>query len=38
VEKEVIADKSLDMEYLGIDGYAPFVEAARNLILGKDMP
>jgi aspartate/tyrosine/aromatic aminotransferase len=37
-EAEVIADKSLDMEYLPIDGYAPFVTAARNLILGADTP
>jgi aspartate/tyrosine/aromatic aminotransferase len=36
VEAEIVADKSLDMEYLGIDGYGPFVTASRNLILGKD--
>jgi len=24
------------MEYLGIDGWAPFVDGAKKLILGKD--
>lgn len=36
VEAEVVADKSIDMEYLPIDGWTPFVEAARNLIIGKN--
>lgn len=36
VEAEVVADKSIDMEYLPIDGWQPFVTAARKLILGKD--
>ena len=38
VEKEIVANSSLDHEYLPIDGLAEFTEASARLVLGKDSP
>lgn len=37
-ENLIVADASLDHEYLSIDGLKSFTEASARLILGKDSP
>lgn len=37
-EKEVASDDSLNHEYLPVLGYEPFIQAAVELVLGKDSP
>jgi len=38
VDLEVAADRSLDKEYLPIDGYAVFNKCAQELLFGADHP
>lgn len=38
MEKLIVADASLDHEYLPIDGMPQFTEASTRLILGHDSP
>ena len=37
-EKQIVADSTLDHEYLPIDGLSEFTEASARLVLGKDSP
>jgi len=38
VEAEIVADKTLDKEYLPIDGYDAFNKGARMAIFGWESP
>ena len=38
VEAEIVANKSLDKEYLPIDGLAEFTKGARGVLFGFDSP
>ena len=35
-EAQIINDKKYNKEYLGVDGYRPFVESAQKLIFGEN--